>query len=249
MKPSPPEKIPVVILAGGNQVEFQGVIMPKACVIVAGKSMIAHTLNHYQRFGHQQFVVCSGSGHEKICEEVVRFKKGSKKSGSLPIEVRIKHTGEKSGTARRIREVFEDISKIETVAVTYVDIISDVDLNEIRRTHIEEKSITTLTAVHLPTRFKALGVALFSPKVQGFATKPITENTLVSGGFYFLNPRRLLSEVSSWKYHESFENDTLPCLAMQQEVAYQKHEGFWQSVDSPRDIRTCEEFLSCRIAK
>ena len=243
------EEIPVVIFAGGNEVELQGRTIPKACVSVAGKSMIAHTLNHYQKFGYRKFLVCSGAGHGKISDEIASIEKEAGKDGFPAIQISIKHTGEVAGTAKRLRIALEDLRAYDTVALTYVDIVSDVDLGVIQKTHQEEQSIVTLTAVHLPTRFKALGVALFSARVRGFAAKPITENTLVCGGYYFLNPRRLFSDVPEWAEHESFENETLPTLAMHQAVAYHKHEGFWQSIDSQRDIKACEEFLLSRTGQ
>ncbi|NCY20930.1 hypothetical protein EBX31_03105 [bacterium] len=240
------QEIPVVIFAGGNEVELQGRTIPKACVSIAGKSMIAQTFNHYQKFGYRKFLVCSGAGHEKISDEIARIQKEAGKGGFPAIQITIKQTGEVAGTAKRLRIALENLRAYETVALTYVDIVSDVDLGVIQKTHQEEQSIVTLTAVHLPTRFKALGVALFSARVRGFAAKPITENTLVCGGYYFLNPQRLFSDVPEWVEHESFENETLPALAMHQAVAYHKHEGFWQSIDSHRDIKACEEFLLSR---
>jgi glucose-1-phosphate cytidylyltransferase len=135
-----------------------------------------------------------------------------------------------------------------TIAVSYVDIISDVDLSAVLATHRAEDVAATLTAVNLPTRFKTLGVNLFSARVRGLAAKPITEDTLVSGGYYFLDPPRLVNAVPEWDRHESFEQHTLPRLAAAAALVYYKHEGYWQPIDSGRDMRMAERHLGDRGA-
>jgi NDP-sugar pyrophosphorylase family protein len=65
----------------------------------------------------------------------------------------------------------------------------------------------------------------------------------VSGGYYFLNLERFAAVAQDWSAHESFEQDTLPCLAAASSLVYHKHDGYWQPIDSARDVRIAEKHL------
>lgn len=242
MKGSPSAAdIPVVILAGGELVDLQGTQQPKAAVKVDGRPMLLHVVGHYRRHGFRRFLVCTGLGHEQV---VAVAEQTGKTAEGDDFVVDVMATGDSAGTARRLSQAFERLAKDSTVAVSYVDIISDVDLAAVLATHVAEKGAVTLTAVNLPTRFQPLGVNLFTARVQGLATKPITEDTLVSGGFYFIDRVRFADVVRFWQSHESFEQETLPSVAASASLFYHKHDGFWQPIDSGRDVRTAEHYLA-----
>lgn len=233
-------KMPVVILAGGELVDLQGRQQPKATVEVGGRPMLMRVVDHYRRFGFRRFLVCGGAGYEWVVE--VAEHAGQCAAGE-DVSIDTLFTGDSAGTARRLREAFQRLENDGTIAVSYVDIVSDVDLASVLATHIAEGGAVTLTAVNLPTRFKPLGVNLFTARVRGLATKPITEDTLVSGGFYFVDYERLVRAVPDWQTQESFEQETLPALAAHGSLFYHKHEGYWQPIDSGRDVRMAEKYL------
>jgi glucose-1-phosphate cytidylyltransferase len=243
IEPESAADIPVVILAGGDPVDLQGRLQPKAYVSVAGRPMLAHVVSHYSAYGFQRFMVCSGAGHEQVVQAAEVAKRSMHATRGDDVEIGVVFTGERAGTARRLRKALRELPHSRTVAVTYVDIVSDVDLTAVRETHETERAAATLTAVNLPTRFKPLGVNLFSARVRGLANKPITEDTLVAGGYYFLNRERFAAVAQDWSAHESFEQDTLPCLAAASSLVYHKHDGYWQPIDSARDVRIAETFF------
>jgi glucose-1-phosphate cytidylyltransferase len=230
-----------VILAGGELVDLQGKQQPKAAIEVGDRPMLMHIVEHYQKFGFRRFLICTGSGHEQV---VSVAEHAGKRAADEGVSIDAMYTGDSAGTARRLREAFQRLANNDTIAVSYVDIISDVDLASALATHVAEAGAVTLTAVNLPTRFKSLGVNLFTARVLGLATKPITEDTLVSGGYYFVDQRRLAGNVPDWQTHENFEQETLPALAARAGLFYHKHEGYWQPIDSGRDIRTAEKYLT-----
>jgi len=240
----PTSEIPVVILAGGNPVDLQGCLQPKACVMVAGRSMLAHVLALYTAKGFRRFTVCSGNGHDQVARVADVLRESPAATQGHDLDLRVVFTGDQAGTAHRIRKAMQLWPHARTVAVSYVDIVSDVDLVAVLETHNKEQVAVTLTAVNLPTRFKPLGVNLFTARVRGLASRPITEDTLVSGGFYFIDRERFSAAVPKWSEHESFEQETLPSLAAVASLAYHKHDGYWQPIDSGRDVRTAEGFLA-----
>jgi len=232
--------IPVVILAGGELVDLQGRQRPKAAIEIGGRPMLVHIVDHYRQFGFRQFVVCSGRGHEQVVEVA---EQAGKRAAGEGFSIDVLNTGDSAGTARRVREALRHLPDDCTIAVSYVDIVSDVDIAAVLATHIAEAGAVTLTAVNLPTRFKPLGVNLFTARVLGLAAKPITEDTLVSGGFYFVDHKRLVGAVPDWQGHENLEQETLPALAARGGLFYHKHDGYWQPIDSGRDVRMAEKYL------
>lgn len=241
---TPASDIPVIILAGGHCVHLQGELQPKACLKVRGISMLAHTIAQYRKHGFRKFFVCTGSGHQKV-EALVREKKNMAEFAPDGTNgIKLLRTGEATGTGNRLYQAMHSLPRTPIVAVSYVDILCDVNLKEVLLTHDNEGAAMTLTAVNLPTRFRAIGVALFSSRVRGFATKPITEDTLVCGGYYFLCPDRLIGQLGDWSQQDSLEDDILPLLASKGGLHYHKHDGYWQSIDSDRDIRIAEQHLA-----
>jgi glucose-1-phosphate cytidylyltransferase len=236
-----PAHMPVVILAGCDLVDLQGRQQPKAAIEVGGRPMLVQIVDHYRKFGFRKFLVCSGCGHEQVVNVAEH---ATKRAADEGFSIDVCDTGASAGTARRLREALRRLPDDGTVAVSYVDIVSDVDLASVLATHISEAGAVTLTAVNLPTRFKPLGVNLFTPQVLGLAAKPITEDTLVSGGFYFVDHERLVGTVPDWQTHENFEQETLPALAARGSLFYHKHEGCWQPIDSGRDVRMAEKYLA-----
>lgn len=233
-------EIPVVILAGGELVDLQGRKQPKATVEVGGRPILAHVVNRYRHHGFRTFLVCTGLGHEQV---VAVAKQMAIHDVGANVAIEVAFTGDSAGTATRLREAFRRLPDHGTIALSYVDIVSDVDLAAVLATHISEAGAVTLTAVNLPTRFKPLGVNLFTARVRGLATKPITEDTLVSGGFYFVDRSRFADVMHDWQSHESFEQETLPSLAASASLFYHKHDGYWQPIDSGRDVRIAERFI------
>lgn len=236
-------EIPVIILAGGHCVRLQGDLQPKACLHVNGVSMLAHTVSHYRKHGFRQFVVCTGAGHEKV-ETLVQGPEFMRDVLPGGVEgVKLLFTGDSSGTSARLHRAMRSFPEAATLAASYVDILCDVNLKEVLFTHEQEGATVTLTAVNLPTRFRAIGVALFSSRVRGFASKPITEDTLVCGGYYFIDRQRIAEQLGDWSKQDSLEEDTLPMLASRGALHYHKHDGYWQSIDSDRDVRSGEGHL------
>ena len=70
--------------------------------------------------------------------------------------------------------------------------------------------------------------------VTKFAEKPQTEAGWINGGFFVLEP-----EVADYiKGDEKFESGPLQRLAADDQLAAYFHDGFWQPMDTLRDVRS-----------
>lgn len=240
------ESIPVVVLAGGNMVSFSGAEIPKAAIILNGKPLLFHVVEQYLRAGFKNFYVCLGEGYDRVLKDLESLSivlAGERLPGA---NVTPLFTGAPDQTGSRLRKALSTVGETQTVAITYVDTICDVDLAEVHDFHVKQGKMVTLTAVNLPTRFKVLGVDLFSPVVRGFSKKPIVDSNLISGGYYFIEGKCLVDPSLSPSIDLSYENDILPALTARGEVVYFRHEGYWQFIDGQRDVRTAERFLNIR---
>jgi glucose-1-phosphate cytidylyltransferase len=90
--------------------------------------------------------------------------------------------------------------------------------------------------VRPPARFGAL--ELEDDRVQAFAEKSQASEGWISGGFFVFEPG-IFNYVGS--DDDSLESDVLELLAKQGELRAFKHAGFWQCMDTMRDLRYLEQ--------
>ena len=244
-----------VILAGGKGTrlseETQG--RPKPLVEAGGQPLLWHIMQNYARFGVTDFVVLVGyKGHQireyfanywlhqsDITFDLAAPNLKIHEIRSLPWKVTVVDTGLETQTGGRISRIKDLISG--DFLLTYGDGVADVDINELIREHNASGSIATLTAVQPPARFGALD--LKGTRVEGFIEKPQGDGGWVNGGYFCLSPKifDFLGDDLS-----SFEADTLPIIAEQGKLNSYKHSGYWQPVDTIRDLARLEEAISAK---
>jgi len=148
--------------------------------------------------------------------------------------VHLIETGLATQTGGRLKRLGPWLAQ-ETFMVTYGDGVSDVDLAELLRFHRAQGKLATVTAVRPPARF---GEIVFEQQhVVGFSEKPQVGEGWINGGFLVCEPGVLsyLENDSS-----SLERDGLERLAGEHQLSAYHHEGFWQCMDTMRDVRTLE---------
>lgn len=244
-----------VILAGGKGTrlseETQG--RPKPLVEAGGQPLLWHIMQNYARFGVTDFVVLVGFKGQQIREYFANYWLHRSditfdlaapdlkihNSRSLPWKVTVVDTGLETQTGGRISRIRDLIS--EDFLLTYGDGVADVDIGELIKAHNASGGVATLTAVQPPARFGAL--ELNGTRVESFVEKPQGDGGWVNGGFFCLSPKifDFLGDDLS-----SFEEDTLPTLAEQTNLNCYKHSGFWQPVDTIRDLARLEEAIAAK---
>jgi glucose-1-phosphate cytidylyltransferase len=134
-------------------------------------------------------------------------------------------------TGGRLRRVF-DYVRDEPFCFTYGDGVADVDIAALVEFHRAHGALATVTAVQPPGRFGAL--ELEGDRVAGFAEKPHGESGWINGGFFVLSPgveAYLGDDGTIW------ERDPMEGLARDGQLAYYTHRGFWQPMDTLRELR------------
>ena len=240
----------VAILAGGfgSRLAEETELKPKPMVEIGGRPILWHILKHYAHYGLNEFFIALGYKGEEIKRYfldyyslngsmTVNLSSGTVETRDKECEDWIVHlidTGLPTLTGGRIKRL-EPWLKQETFMVTYGDGVSDIDLSGLLQFHRSHGRIATVTAVRPPARFG--GLIFDGDLVSDFTEKPQIGEGWINGGFLVFEPGVFdyLSDDRS-----SLEADALEGLAADKQLVAYRHEGFWQCMDTMRDMRLLE---------
>ena len=240
----------VVILAGGlgTRLSEETELRPKPMVDIGERPILWHIMKSYATQGFKEFFVALGYKGEIIKRYFLDYH-GMSKSVTIDVatgrasfhesevddwKVHLMDTGLKTSTGGRVKRLqpwLED----GTFMLTYGDGVSDVDMNQLLAFHRKHGKIATLTAVRPPARFGALNFD--GDMVTEFMEKPQIGEGWINGGFMCLEPR-IFSYMKD--DDDSLEAEVLTRLAKDRELVAFRHDRFWQSMDTLRDVRLLE---------
>lgn len=242
----------VALLAGGlgTRIREETEFRPKPMVFVGEKPILWHIMDRYAASGFNRFVVCAGYRGEIIREYFREFqsmnsdftvKLGAKQEiqyhdqfEEQGWEVTVTDTGEKTMTGGRLfkaRRFLED----ETFLCTYGDGLADVDLKKLIEFHKSHGKIATITAVRPVSRFGVLDLST-SNVVNQFREKPQADGW-INAGFFIFNK----SIFNYLDENSILENEPLAALASENQLMAYRHEGFWQPMDTFRELTILNE--------
>lgn len=240
-----------VIFAGGYGTRLQEVTVstPKPMVEIGHQPILWHIMKSYAAFGHKEFIVTLGYKSSVIKDYFLNYKL---KNSSLSIDlksnnvdvygdiaddwhVHLIETGEDTLTGGRLKRVKEYVGN-ETFMLTYGDGVSDIDIDKLVAFHKSHGKLATLSAVRPPAKFGALDIS-DSGAVEHFSEKPMHGEVSVNGGFFVLEP-----EIFDYLDGDqtSFEREPLERLAADGQLMAYEHTGFWQCMDTLRDMKALE---------
>ena len=222
----------VVILAGGlgTRLSEYTKSIPKPMVKINGKPILLHIIEHYLKYGFDNFYIALGYKGKII-------KQYFKNIENLKYKVHLIETGLNTMTGGRLKRLKKQIGN-ETFLLTYGDGISDVNLNQLVKFHKKNKKLITLTAVRPPARFGA--IKIIGNKVKTFKEKSKLDEGWINGGFFVIEPKFL----NYIKGDSTFlERDPLEQASRKKQLFAYKHNGFWQCMDTKRDKDYLERIL------
>lgn len=248
----------VVILAGGygTRISEETDLIPKPLVKINRHPILWHIMMHYAFYDFNEFIICCGYKGEKLVEyfnsqrSIVNKKKKAKVSFGENFvtkkgwKVTLVDTGKDTMTGGRIRRIKPYINKGENFFMTYGDGLSNINLKKLLNTHIQQKTIATISAVAQPNRFGVLKIR--GKKAMSFEEKPLDYDKRVNGGFFVLSSnvfKFINSDRTIW------EKNPLKRIAKIGELSVFKHNGFWQSMDTLRDKRYLEKLGRSKTKK
>lgn len=124
--------------------------------------------------------------------------------------------------------------------MTYGDGVCDVNISELLKFHQKHGKIATLTAVLLEQQKGVLNIG-GNNAVKSFREKKNADGSPINAGYMVLNP-----EIFDYIKDDQtvFEQEPLEKLAAQGELMSYMHKGFWQCMDSKREMDMLEQFIA-----
>jgi len=239
--------VKVVILAGGlgTRLAEETEVKPKPMVEIGGRPILWHIMKHYAHHGFREFYVALGYRGEVVKRYFLDYHAVAGDltvtlgSGKVEVHgdsaedwtVHLVDTGLDTHTGGRVKRLEPHLAG-GTFMVTYGDGVSDVDLGALLRFHRAHGTLATLTAVRPPARFG--GLVFDGERVAQFTEKPQIGEGWINGGFLVLEPGVLRYLTRD---RTSLEVETMERLAAEGQLAAYRHEGFWQCMDTLRDLR------------
>jgi NDP-sugar pyrophosphorylase family protein len=222
--------VEAIILAGGKAERLGEAAggRPKALVEVAGRPLAAYQVEQLAAAGVQRVLVSCSGGQEDAFEAAL---------DSLGAEIVPVPEPEPLGRGGGIRLAAAARKEGGDVFALNGDELVDLDLGALLEAHREHRPAATITVVPLRSPFGV--VELDGDLVTGFREAPRLEHW-VSCGVYILGEEAL----SRFPARGDHEATTFPALAAERRLRAYRHEGVWLTVNTPKDLRFADEYLS-----
>ena len=246
--------IPVVILCGGRgtRLKEETEVIPKPLVKIGGYPILWHIMKIYSSYGYNRFILPVGYKGEKIKEYFLNY---ASLTGDLTVDfsggerqlinhtnvpekwkITIVDTGLNTETGARIKRIKPYVKDSDFFLLTYGDGVSDAKIDSLVNFHKSQGKTVTVTGVRQPARFGAITIQ--NSIAVSFMEKSQVRDGYINGGFFVLD-RNIFGFLDE-REDIDFSKEILPKLAQAGELAVFRHDGYWQCMDTFRDM----EFLN-----
>ena len=241
----------VVILAGGlgTRISEESHLKPKPMIESGGRPILWHIMKYYSEFGFHDFVICLGYKQYVVKEffadyflhtsdvtfDLANNKMEVHNNYAEPWKVTLVDTGLNTMTGGRVKRIQPYIGN-EPFMLTYGDGVCNVDLKGLVDFHKSHGKTATITTVSIDQQKGVLDIGPDNT-IRSFREKAASDGAIINGGFMVLNP-----EVFSYLKDDTtvFEQEPMTRLAAEGQLMSFYHDGFWQCMDTQREMQLLE---------
>lgn len=247
----------VVILAGGQKstLSNKGEGIPKPMVELGGRPLLWHIMKHFSQYGLKEFIVCGGYRVDMIKDYFMDFyiyeSDITVDLGKNTVEIHKKRTedwkvtvvdtGLDAAPGQRIRAVSQYLSSQDGEAesfflVTYGDCLSDVDAKKLVAAHRSAGKLVTLVMAKPQGRKQLLTIDDNSLLDYERMSPIVAEAAWVNADCFVMSTKAL-------EYLQGgcdLEEQIFHRLSGEGQVAAYRHEGYWTTVETLRDLMGAE---------
>lgn len=244
----------VVLLAGGlgTRISEESQYKPKPMIEIGGKPILWHIMKEYAHYGHMEFIICAGYKQHVIkewfadyflhnCDVTFDFTAGRNdmvihNQHCEPWKVTVVDTGLSTMTGGRIKRIQPYVGN-ETFMMTYGDAVCNVNIERLLKFHQSHGKLATLTAVHLEQSKGVLDIDE-NNSVRAFREKSAADASSINAGYMVLEPG-----IFDYLKDDTtiFEREPLEALASAGELKSFIYNGFWQCMDTKRELDMLEK--------
>ena len=241
----------VVILAGGlgTRISEERHLKPKPMIEIGGRPILWHIMKYYSEFGFHDFVICLGYKQYVVKEffadyflhtsdvtfDLANNRMEVHNNYAEPWKVTLVDTGLNTMTGGRVKRIQPYIGD-EPFMLTYGDGVCNVDLKGLVEFHKSHGKTATITTVSIDQQKGVLDIGPDNT-IRSFREKAASDGAIINGGFMVLNP-----EVFSYLKDDAtvFEQEPMTRLAAEGQLMSFYHDGFWQCMDTQREMQLLE---------
>ncbi|MBO4864510.1 MAG: glucose-1-phosphate cytidylyltransferase [Eubacterium sp.] len=245
----------VVVLAGGygTRISEESHLRPKPMIEIGGKPILWHIMKEYSYYGFNEFVICAGYKQHVIKEYFANYYLHNSditfdfandnemtihNNVAEPWKVTIVDTGLDTMTGGRIKRIRKYVGD-ETFMLTYGDGVCDINMQKLYDFHKSHGKTATITAVELGQRFGILDIEE-DKTISSFREKEDSDGARINGGYMVLEPK-------IFDYLEDdttvFEQGPMRSLASEGQLVAYEFDGFWQCMDTKREMDRLNEII------
>ncbi|MDQ2700403.1 MAG: sugar phosphate nucleotidyltransferase [Actinomycetota bacterium] len=223
-------KPPVLILSGGRgtRLREKTETLPKALVEVGGRPLLWHVISIYAQQGFTRFHPLTGYLGEMVDEFVTN------EAWPEGVAVECLDTGLDTPTGGRIKLASDKVGG-GTFCATYADGVADIDLGALLECHRDHGRQATMTTVRPNIQWGVVEMGS-GGEVEGFTEKPRSDHW-INGGFFCFEP----GVLDRLQTDSVLEREPLEGLARDGELRAYRHQGFWDCMDTYKDLVTLND--------
>lgn len=221
----------VVVFCGGKGLrlaEYPQPI-PKGLIPVDEKPIVMHIMQHFASYNHKHFILLVGYMADKFRSYSSQFKEQG-------WTVEFVDSGENATKSQRLMDARPLINNKEFF-LAYGDDIGNVNLDNVVAQNKKSHAVITLTAVQPENPYGTMEIL-----DNGFITRfeeKMNIKEWVNGGYMIAR-----SAIFNYLGLGDLEADVFPVLAEKNLIDAYKHNGFWMSVNTPKELEMIRRAFS-----
>lgn len=252
-------RMKVIILAGGMQSaisnEQEGI--PKPMAELGGKPLLWHIMKHFSQYGYNDFIICGGYRVAMIKEYFMDFYIYESditvdlsdntveihKKRTEDWKVTVVDTGLFSTTGQRVNLIQKYIDE-DIFLVTYGDCLSDINIHDLADAHKKSGKIATMTLAKPSGRNRLFAVAADGSLYPENRETDFSNNAWVNADCFVFDKKVFAYLQGNY----DLEKQLLVSLSGKQQLGIWKHRGYWNAIETKRDLVEAENLWNAGLA-
>jgi glucose-1-phosphate cytidylyltransferase len=219
----------VVLFCGGAGMRLRGVAddLPKPMVPIGTRPILWHLMKYYAYFGHKDFILCLGHKGDVIQDYFLNH-------GEPDWTIDFAETGAASNVGERLKSVQPRLDGEEMFLANYGDGLSDLPLPAMLAVFRRSSAVATLALVAPTATFDLVGA---EPGGIVRSLGPVSRSDLRINGGFFAMRSRIFDYI---RPGEELVGEVFQRLIAERALLAYKYEGFWQCMDTFKDMQRLE---------